>query len=273
MRNVPPPTTNSTAYYDARVGATQDKQHRRRLRRISKKVKTAYADYDANKKQLENISASPISASSDKEALQNLYTRNRTRIRALIIESWPPEDRDSCPLCALGEPHTLDHYVPEGAFPEFCLHLPNLVPACGKCQGHKLSRFVENGDRLFVHCYYDLIDGHRMLECTIDFSTSPPSCAYGVRRPKGVSATVFALVQSHFEKLKLGDRYVRKAAARIGKDLAGFRKQYAAGVSFQEIRAECKREVAKMRSRYGRNHWETAFYRTLAAKLPESALQ
>ena len=76
--------------------------------------------------------------------------------RAILME---PLSVAKCPLCSVGEPSTLDHYVPKSQHPEFAVFSKNLVPCCSTCNNHKGELFVENGSdiRLFLHPYYDAI--------------------------------------------------------------------------------------------------------------------
>jgi hypothetical protein len=66
----------------------------------------------------------------------------------------------ACPVCGeLGRPRTLDHCLPKTTYPEFAIHLLNLVPACDWCQGEKLTDYKNAaGARSFLHPYYDEVN-------------------------------------------------------------------------------------------------------------------
>jgi len=66
----------------------------------------------------------------------------------------------ACPVCGeLGRPRTLDHCLPKTTYPEFAIHLLNLVPACDWCQGEKLTDYKNAaGERSFLHPYYDEVN-------------------------------------------------------------------------------------------------------------------
>lgn len=65
-----------------------------------------------------------------------------------------------CPSCGEpGKPGTLDHYLPKSVFPELSVVIANLTPMCAECQQSKSDDYVdENGNKLFIHPYFDAID-------------------------------------------------------------------------------------------------------------------
>jgi 5-methylcytosine-specific restriction endonuclease McrA len=64
-----------------------------------------------------------------------------------------------CPACGEdGTPRTLDHYLPKSVFPEFAVHLKNLVPMCDICQEIKGDEYVTvTGEKIYFHSYFDTI--------------------------------------------------------------------------------------------------------------------
>lgn len=62
-----------------------------------------------------------------------------------------------CPICEIGLPSELDHYLPKSSFPALALTPANLVPVCSEC--NKIARkgdyFPKAGDEALYHPYFE----------------------------------------------------------------------------------------------------------------------
>ena len=77
------------------------------------------------------------------------------------IRQSAPKGR--CPLCSQLPVSTIDHYLPKSKYPAIAVFPHNLVPACSRCNGHKLAEV----DGLTLHPYYDNVETIRWLKCVL----------------------------------------------------------------------------------------------------------
>lgn len=267
MRNLPEPTVDDKTKLTKII---KGKNHdiRRRLKRIRPEVKRRYDEYQANIAQLELISKSvirPIYADS----LRHCYTtrtKEITLLRDLLLEP-DLDDFDQCPFCGLGEPTTLDHYLPKEDFPEFSVYTKNLIPVCGVCNStYKGLKCFHNGERLFIHTYYDIFPQHRFLTLNININTNITISfeSINVRQEPYFSK----LFSNHFETLKLDKRYKRKATAEISRKRKPLKRIYNRHNSAQDVSDELYRLAVSFKESYGENFWKVALYEGLASSIP-----
>lgn len=170
-----------------------------------------------------------------------------------------------CPYCQTTLGGTIDHYLPAITFPEFAVHPLNLVPSCAKCNSTKGDDWLNAaGQRLYLHFYTDVMPAVDFLE--VELVTSPALRSVGARFnlvQAGIPDQDWRLIQSHFRKLKLIERYDDQGSNEIGEMLESGQSYRQAGgtdvVHFFEL------EAGKAEGRYGRNHWRGKILRALAA--------
>lgn len=107
---------------------------------------------------LEKYTNSLEEAQARKTSLINLYSPKEERYpHELLSRMRRDHGLLFCPSCgSLGIPGTLDHYLPKTTYPEYSTLLVNLTPMCSTCQEIKGSQYLtENGERKFLHPYYD----------------------------------------------------------------------------------------------------------------------
>lgn len=136
----------------------------------------------------------------------NLYSSPGDGAQSSVIGGLRDRSLKMCPMCGeAGTPNTLDHYLPEGIFPDFAILAQNLVPACDICQGHKLQQYQEDGSRLFLHPYYDDILQIQVLRLTIQPPYNSPSSMLTLHPDAPVENA--PLVHKHLGKLNLQHRF------------------------------------------------------------------
>lgn len=151
--------------------------------------------------------SSPEEAEKRRISLKGLYTPQRTKLPYKQLEKIRKKNSlTACPICGeTGRPRTLDHCLPQAAFPEFAVNVLNLVPACDWCQGEKLIDYKNaDGRRSFIHPYFD--DVNRPLFSLIfaePYSTPTISIEVKINLPKKLQV----LVASHLEGIGFLDRF------------------------------------------------------------------
>lgn len=263
MRNLPVPKINNKQRL-AEIVSNKNKLHKDRLVRIRSRVNNRYDDYDNHANVLENIPASEITGVCS-DALIKCYTSKTKVMSAFRDELLYPEleDFDECPFCGIGEPTTLDHYLPKEEFPEFSVLSKNLIPICGVCNSNYKGRnWIENGNRLFLHTYYDQLPDESLFEASvtvtnkvvIDFSTI------------SVAAEPYfcSIFNHHFNKLRLNKRYKRKASTEINRKRRSLELIYRRNNSAIDISNSLREEANGLEIDYSKNHWKTVLYRALS---------
>lgn len=263
MRNLPIPGINNKRKL-AKIFRSKNKPYKGRLVRIRSKVKNRYDDYDHHANVLENIPVSVITGVCS-DALIKCYTSKTEEMSTLRDELLYPEleDFDECPFCGIGEPTTLDHYLPKEEFPEFSVLSKNLIPICGVCNSNYKGRnWIENGNRLFLHTYYDQFPDEYLFEASvtvtnkviIDFST-----IYVATEP--YFCNVF---HHHFDKLRLNKRYKKKASTEINRKRRSLELIYRRNNSANDVSNSLREEANGLEIDYSKNHWKTVLYRALS---------
>lgn len=199
----------------------------------------------------------------DKDKFINLYsdTSEGSFHAPYIYKLRRPASRLSlCPACGEeGTPNTLDHYLPKDKFPEFSIHLKNLVPMCDICQGIKLESFIDSGgQKRFLHPYFDAI-AQPVMKIRIE-----PPFASPIRFELIVDSTLApefaAQVTRHLIGLGLAARledYCQKKYFHLLKLVAFHRRS-----PVQDV-ADLLSKFKFMAEQVAVNSWPAVFYRSV----------
>jgi hypothetical protein len=211
---------------------------------------------------------------AQKEDLLHCYestAKTLEELKRLITEAQADGTRDICPYCGIGAPRQFDHYLPKAKYPDFSVHSYNLVPCCGSCNGLKGEIWLQNnGARTFVNFYIDSLPTAPMLEPNIQWSVKNgklfPVASFDLVRPGGFSAAKFVLIETHFEKLNLLDRYKDQAHTEFLalRDAALARESKTVDVLRQFLTQYLKRREATL----GPLNWRLALFRKLIEHQP-----
>lgn len=183
-----------------------------------------------------------------------------------IYEDLMSAANEQCPFCGMGEPNSLDHFLPKGRFPQFSIFPSNLVPSCTKCNtDNKKSRFAGNMDEQIIHPYLDHARFFNAQWLYADFIPPgvgrrwPGRIDYYVAPPKEWSEPDKVKVENHFRDFKLAYRFGIKAAQELELVLT----QMLMTRSFEY---GCETILAPgVNSAPSANHWRRAMYQALLA--------
>ncbi len=171
-----------------------------------------------------------------------------------------------CPMCGVTSPTTHDHYLPSSQFPEFSVHPVNLVPCCSTCNSTKDDDWLDqNSRRQYLHLYSDLIPADVFLEVTLHSpaTLSGVGATFALSRPTGFRLKDWRLVQSHFARLKLLDRYTERSNAEIAEILESCAEHLLHGGS--QPRRFLRGIADRQELIYGTSNWRVQLMRELAA--------
>ncbi|MFC3629869.1 hypothetical protein ACFOM8_10480 [Paracoccus angustae] len=145
-----------------------------------------------------------------KNSFMNLYLSPMDgSVQGKMLAAMRDHDLSLCPACGeAGAPNTLDHYLPKGQYPHFCVTPHNLFPMCDACQTNKKEKTGDAANpRFFLHPYFDVFAANQVLEITIDPPFEAPTFNLGA--VSLLTAPQQALVSRHVKELGIVQRYAR----------------------------------------------------------------
>lgn len=172
---------------------------------------------------------------SDRKFAQAMYGLYDSKVKYLRYKNAPrkPGYVGCCPYCGIKGSITVDHYLPRNKkdFPHFSVFSANLVPACGDCQGHKLSfyapamgRAVRNrhrvgaeallkpsyrfrtSERRILHPYFDRFLVERVLVAHIEMSPQGVPSLVAISPRLGLARSARRTVEFHLDRLHVLER-------------------------------------------------------------------
>jgi hypothetical protein len=212
--------------------------------------------------------AEALELSNSLRACYDVATQPLKELKQAIRDAQPKRLLKYCPMCGTTLPRTFDHYMPAVRFPEFAVHPLNLVPCCAICNSTKDDTWLSPaGNRQFLHAYADKVPDLQFVKATLHEmqGLAGVGATFSLERPDGVADALWKLIESHFHRLKLIDRYDELGNDEVAEILSDCREYCDAGgknvARFLGGRAKDRRTV------YGRNHW-TAVLMTAIAQHP-----
>ena len=199
--------------------------------------------------------------------LLSCYKGRTSKVKSIfkiIEDSQESRLLKRCPYCGTTSPRTHDHYLPESLFPELCLHALNLVPCCGLCNSKKGDNWKNNNHRTFIYFYTDVIPNTQYL--FVDLINIRNYNSLGARfkiiRPKNISNDIWNIIDSHYKKLDLIDRYNELVNDEIS-EVADTCVNHIldGGVS---ISGFVDHTLYRERQIYGLNHWRVVLMESLS---------
>lgn len=109
-----------------------------------------YQEYDDQDGHVTDAQIRSISEEKA-EAIHDTYDKTQINKPLAYIRNELVTNVFKCPYCSLGQPETLDHYMPKSEYNALAVCRMNLVPLCGRCNNLKGTKPYEK----FIHCYYD----------------------------------------------------------------------------------------------------------------------
>lgn len=217
----------------------------------------AYADAVDNR-SLANIESDAyfILLSEELRACYKVATQPLKQLKQAIRDAQPKRLLKYCPMCGTTLPRTFDHYMPGVIFPEFAVHPLNLVPCCATCNSTKDDDWLTAaGKRQFLHAYTDEVPDIQFVQVTLheEHALAGVGATFSLVRPAGMDDDLWDLIDSHFRRLKLLDRYDERGNDEVAEILSDCRQFHDAGG--QDVRAFLTGRADDRRTVYGRNHW------------------
>lgn len=167
-----------------------------------------------------------------------------------------------CPYCGLTRPGSYDHYLPKEDFPEFSVNPQNLVSCCTNCNSSKGARWIDEGERLFIHFYSDEVPEAQFLFVDLSHNEGAFCARFRVIKPEMADDVMWAVIEKHFHELKLLGLYKDNANDEISEILNMCLAHLADDGSNVSVFLE---KLAQGQEKtFGKNHWRIVLMRALA---------
>jgi 5-methylcytosine-specific restriction endonuclease McrA len=258
MLKLEPVSDDALATYDAIVARKRPKERRERLQKLRSRVKSAYAQYYRQTRDLERIR--PDRFSSDRDDLLGCYNgstapRNELYAKVKALSGY------WCAYCTAYTTATLDHYLPKEPYPEYCVLPVNLVPACSGCNRSRDFR-DSRGKRALVHPYFDPVPATaRLLIVVVDIKQDLPRARFSVNT--SMRSAFAKLYARHFKLLSLRKRYSDAAVPMLGEAVRSVRS-WGAGLTCKEAGSWLAKQAAAEEQVLGANYFKAALLRGAA---------
>jgi hypothetical protein len=254
MRTLSPPPLEADEVF-RRISGARREPARARLAASEEKVLYAYGQYEDAAGLCALLDPSDMLPALPEDLTGN-YTylgKSLPEWRGAILAN---NEGGRCPMCAVGRASTLDHYLPEGTFPEFAILPLNLVPACSVCQQYKLDLYRTDDSPLFLQLYFDeLPHNERFLFAGVDFVGSSISLDFWVDPPGSIPPDLGQRLESHFSKLRLREIYVTEGVGEFSDRESELERLLSSGATGDDVSTYLRHEAATVAASRGLNHW------------------
>jgi hypothetical protein len=200
--------------------------------------------------------------------LRGNYSSNSAAVRELKGKIFNRYGGRCC-LCGNDSASTLDHYLPQGRFPEFSILPVNLMPACSICNTNKGAGYEQGGLALYLHCYFDELPvSERFLVADVECRDGGVAVDYRVDPPTGTAPRLAERIHSHFAGLRLDHQYVQKAANALDEIRLNVARVRTSRGS-EGVGEFLRRDAESVAFGYKTiNHWRVALMQALADHQP-----
>lgn len=148
--------------HDVGQSMRNGKNHRNRDNYTKNEIELNSKFDEYSQKALENNLeglSSPLNLSREESAsIRSLYESGKSVQQIIWAELTKLNNNQKivCPICGENFAEELDHYVPREIYPEFSIHILNLIPTCHYCNRKKHTAWLDaNGKRIIFNAYFD----------------------------------------------------------------------------------------------------------------------
>lgn len=194
----------------------------------------------------------------NKDDLHRLYRYKDTTIQRLKTKVTTVSNNrilNTCQNCTINEISSFDHFVPKEEFSEFTVHPKNLVPSCDVCNDHKTINWRDNGTALFLNLYLDTLPEEQFLFVNITRPNDVIETEFFLENRNDVPALLYEVIESHYNRLKLCDRFSDNLTSVI-VPLENSIKAQNNYLSRENIIDVTEDKAVKDKLFFGQNYWK-----------------
>lgn len=263
MINRPHYIQHPLKFYES-VVSRKHKKNRKLLAGIHTYVKSDFDAYIVNELGKNWHNHVPLMLSKKhSSALLGCYGYNVPEIVALrnaVMDKGRGIVDSVCPCCTIDSYSTMDHFLPKEAFPIHAVNPLNLIPCCQICNGHKGVKVKgENGERLFLNLYSDHLPREQYLFVKLSIEDGLPRVAFSVENRNGIDPALFGIIESHYEKLCLPERFAA-ASGNVLEELSITIRRRSARLTDEAIKEEIEADADEQKKAFGFNYWKAILW-------------
>ncbi len=212
----------------------------------------------------------PLSLTTDqKKAFLSFYSSSTiplSKLKTEIFKNNISELHNICPYCGIGQPETIDHYLPQEDYPEFCVLPMNLIPCCHKCNNKKDRNWKAfNNNRDILNFYHDSFFGNQFLFVKYEIVDNVPIINFYLEKSGTISDDEFEIVTNHFQNINLITIYNDKYDVIITDLKRDILSGINTGLDDNTIKQMLLNKATIEESDFGINHWRTILKRKVAS--------
>lgn len=252
------------------------------IHRVLPRVAKAFAQYSDRYIEPGRL----LLKASDRKFAQAMYGLYDSKASYLRYKNAPrkPGYVGCCPYCGIKGSMTVDHYLPRSkqAFPHLSVLSANLVPACGDCQGHKLTYYApamgrvvrdrhrqvgagelqqrpyrfRTSERRILHPYFDQFLAERVLIASIEMCARGIPSLVSITPRLNLTRSTRRSIEFHLERLHVLKRArgeIQHLHSAILKGMKGVR-------TLPELLENLESQLASAQARGGSPNFFDALY-------------
>ncbi|WNH07677.1 HNH endonuclease [Thalassobellus suaedae] len=268
MHNLQPINTSTIDEFDLIHNSKQEPTYTI-LTNLRPSIVNKYNDYDIefNTNSLENI-PTVIHSLKNKNGLLHCY-KNKTNAKDQLIvnikENQSAHLRSTCQFCGLDPSRTTDHFMPKDDYPEFCVNHKNLIPCCSSCNAYKGEYLIDirTNTRGILNLYTDQLPIVQFVFVAIRYVGGVPIANFSLRNPNRINPILFQIIEYHFERLHLLERYNDVFNTEYKQILSSFKDPHYNGNRALVSRI-LTNDANSLFGDYGRNYYKAIIKESLA---------
>ncbi|MDH3974792.1 MAG: HNH endonuclease [Deltaproteobacteria bacterium] len=240
--------------YKARVSALNDA--------IEKQFKKYDEKFDEDK--LETLHSLGYTG-DEKKILHKLYVFKSKVLQELKVQLTTDENNriiNTCQNCTISEVNSFDHLIPKEEFAEYVVNPKNLFPCCTTCNSLKSTAWREDNKRIFLNLYLDELPDVQFLFVEVMENSGELDLRYYLENKYGIDPELFHLIESHYYKLNLFQRFKESSDSVISEfetSINAFIKK----LPIEDIKETIIEECEKNKKAFGHNYWKSILKMTL----------
>lgn len=230
------------------------------------KVKIAYRYYErAMDNQKLGLLTSSTVLSRIRQPLLGMYSSDCKLVkdfRAWYFKNNPQTYNNVCPYCTINSANNTEHILPKDVFPEYAVNVFNLIPACSECNSFKGENILDHNGKIFtINFYTDTLPDIRYLFARITSIEGHVQFKYYLENRNGVDANLYALIERHFQRFHLIDRYFFKAVQELSNIEIYFKsEEITCEADYDKAAGKLIKITDGYAKAYGKNHWKIVMY-------------
>lgn len=270
MHNLNPLPTAPIDEFDLIYKSKQDPA-RTVLQLLRPRILIRYNEYktEFDSNSLQNL-AGVTYLPDAKEYLKKCYSDPTNALNSLIArikDNQPDHLRSICQYCGIDTDNTVDHYLPQSAYPEFSVNHLNLFPCCAVCNPIKNDYWKsEDPDyRGIINLYTDRLPAAQFLFVDVRFFRKNVIIKFYMENKNGIDADLYRVIEYHFKRIKLIKKYNDKTGNIYQRIYNSYKGKEIYRGRPDLIQKNLLQEVENHFESFGRNHYEGILMEALAA--------